>query len=314
MLVVFLLVVPHIKLFSRYNYFWVTPGTVYPYWLYLTNLYRELGLGTHSFLCVAWSLAIEEQYYLVWPLTVWLTNSRQLGVISLILFCGTALLRAGLFLFAGDSAMHLYHFTFTHLDGIALGSALAIAHSNQTRWGVLLERYARTAPFLGAAVLVLVLQAGLHTSPDLEHAYQPSMVLTYWLTALFYGSLLVASLRRGPIKALFSNSWLRTLGKYSYAAYLYQFVAAWVVQVTFGHLRARFSFLPDIERGWWRLFLVVLEIGATYGLAALSWRVLEGPLNEFKDRTPALQAHPRQRARSTVDETSMEERLEPAGR
>src|SRR4029077_4467980 len=73
---------------------------------------------------VTWSLAIEEQFYLVWPLLVWLIPRRAVQWTSLGIFLATLSLRMLLHLSA--SHVDLYTNTFTRLDGLAVGSFLAV--------------------------------------------------------------------------------------------------------------------------------------------------------------------------------------------
>ena len=61
-------------------------------------------------------------------------------------------------------------------------------------------------------------------------------------------------------------------------------VAAWIVQLTLGHFRRR----VPISDGFWLAGQFVVEVAVTYAMAVASWRVLEGPLNAFKERTPLL--------------------------
>jgi peptidoglycan/LPS O-acetylase OafA/YrhL len=288
--VVFLVVVPRLPaFFERFNYFWVVRGDGFPYWTYLSNWHSQLNTGTHRFLCVGWSLAIEEQYYLVWPLTVWFTSRRGLAIISVGLLGLSAGLRTYFLLALDWPAETVFSLTFCHLDGIALGSLLAMAWRDRVRYGALLDRFARLAAPLGIALFALVLYAGLTRREGTEHAYAPAMVLAFPLVALFYASVLVRSLTMpGWVRTIFSTPFLRMLGKYSYAAYLFQFAAAWLVDVVLGHAHARFAFVPVLDSPFGLLVRFALQVTAAYGLAALSWKVLEGPINAFKDRTPLL--------------------------
>jgi len=145
LLVIFLVIVPRIPFFEKTNYFWIVPGSSFPYWTYLSNWRDQFNAGTHMVLGVCWSLAIEEQYYLVWPLMVWCTRSRSLAAISLWLFASSALLRSILFFISGYSAAVVYRMTFTHLEGIALGSAIAVAWQDRERYRLVLQRLARLA-------------------------------------------------------------------------------------------------------------------------------------------------------------------------
>jgi peptidoglycan/LPS O-acetylase OafA/YrhL len=280
LLTIFLVIVPRVAAFDRWNDFWYLRGAALPYWTYLCN-WPQLGAGSHAFLCVCWSLAIEEQYYLVWPLAVRLTTPRRLAGISLALFATSAVSRIVL-LGGGTAPAALYKMTVTHLDGIALGSALAVAHADPGRWGAVLEKYARLLPAFGIALCALVWKASSEATARVEQIYQPVMVASYWLIAVFYGSLLVASLGEGRARALFSYPFLRRLGKYSYAAYLLQFVAGSLVRG--GLALARLGPMPYLE--------MILSVAASYGLAALSWALIEGPLHAYKNRAPALQLAP----------------------
>jgi peptidoglycan/LPS O-acetylase OafA/YrhL len=289
LLSVFLVIVPRIPAFDRWNDFWFLRGRALPYWTYLCN-WPQLGAGSHAFLCVCWSLAIEEQYYLVWPLTARLTTPAQLGLLSLALYVGSAILRLVL-LSGGAAPADLYHMTVTHLDGLALGSALAVAHADRARWGVVLERYARLLPALALALFVLILKASADATNRVEQIYQPIMVASYGVVALFYGSMLAGSLGDGRLRALFSGRFLRWLGKYSYAAYLVQFVAAALVRGGIALLARRVGFAPA-SLAPMRYLEMTLSVAASYGLAVCSWALIEGPLDAYKNRAPALQLRP----------------------
>jgi peptidoglycan/LPS O-acetylase OafA/YrhL len=289
LLTVFLVIVPRISAFDAFNDFWFLRGRALPYWAYLSN-WPQLGAGSHAFLCVCWSLAIEEQYYLVWPLTARLLTPARLGLVSLALFAGSAILRVVL-LGGGAAPVDLYHMTVTHLDGIALGSALAVAHADRARWGAVLEKYARLLPAFGLALLVLVGRSSAAATDRVEQIYQPIMVAGYWLVALFYGSLLVAALEPGRLRALFSHPFLRRLGRYSYAAYLLQFVAASVVRAGLALVARRLGLGPAIPAAA-RYLEMILAVAASYGLAACSWALIEGPLDAYKNQARALQMRP----------------------
>jgi len=293
LLVFFLVIVPRISFFGRTNYFWVVPGSSFPYWTYLSNWRDQLNAGTHSVLCVCWSLSIEEQYYLVWPLIVWCTNRRRLAVISLALFASSALLRSTLFFMAGYPADVVYRMTFTHLEGIALGSAIAVAWQDRERYRLVLQRLARLALPLGSALLVLVAYAGLKRGKGEDISYTPTMILAFPLIALFWGSIVIRSLTMdGIVKSIFTTRFLRLLGKYSYAAYLFQFAAAWFVDnVVVLQAHKRLPALPQLTGPAGLFSKFVLQVMATYGLAALSWKILEGPINAFKDSVPLLNPH-----------------------
>src|ERR1041385_3154063 len=118
LLVIFLAIVPALNFFSDRNYFFTSNGTTWQYWTFMVNLGSVTGMASHAFLAVAWSLSIEEQYYFVWPSLVRFVTVRTVQRICIIGLVGFALLRPVLYFFFHETATWLYHFTFTHLDGI----------------------------------------------------------------------------------------------------------------------------------------------------------------------------------------------------
>ncbi len=97
---------------------------------YTMNIARAAGWAYGGFLGHTWSLAIEEQFYLIWPLAVIVMLHRRAGLALLAWVAAScavlsAALRAVLDLRGFDSEM-LYNFTLTHVDGIFAGCAAAV--------------------------------------------------------------------------------------------------------------------------------------------------------------------------------------------
>ncbi|MBT5757653.1 MAG: acyltransferase [Acidimicrobiaceae bacterium] len=102
-----------------------------PFTLFYTmNIPRAAGWSGGGMLGHAWSLAIEEQFYLIWPVVaVALLNRRRSAVrMAQIAVAGavvSASLRAGMDA-AGVRSELLYNATFSHIDGVLAGCALAV--------------------------------------------------------------------------------------------------------------------------------------------------------------------------------------------
>jgi peptidoglycan/LPS O-acetylase OafA/YrhL len=216
-----------------------------------------------TYLGHTWTLAIEEQFYLLWPVLVLAAGKRRLALVTLTCAAGSAWARGHGF--AMDTLL-------ARSDGLALGGWLAaIRHTSGTpaRW----TKGVRVA--LGAlgilALGTLAARQGLGTrglwrSPGLT-------VLAFnlvWLGTLDFvlthsGHPALRPLRWSP---------LRQLGQVSYGLYLYH-LPILLIAVNIG----RGLGLPGKLYG-----LKVLAALACIPVAALSWRFIERPLLDRKDR------------------------------
>ena len=125
----------------------------WPYWLYLTNFSIADRGWVHGWVDVAWSLAIEEQFYLVWPLVIWLCPPR------LVVWLCTAIFVAEVFARSCARAsdmpvLPIYVVTWFRLDGLVIGALLAVA----LRRGIMpeLDRLAPVVVIVGVAGLIAV--------------------------------------------------------------------------------------------------------------------------------------------------------------
>ncbi len=164
-----------------------------------------------------WSLAIEEQFYMVWPWLVRRASSRGLIVACLVLIVLGPVARA-LWLANGLDFWGAYRLTFMRLDGLALGSLIAVArHAGGTQWAFFI-RFARWAvlPLIGA-LLVTFLSVG---------AFYPTsrfvLIAGHSMLNFFFASLLVlaASNQYGTLQRALTWPWLTRIGLYSYGTYV----------------------------------------------------------------------------------------------
>lgn len=246
------------------------------FWLHASNLPIAIQGFPNPILDIVWSLAVEEQFYLLWPLLVSLTPPRRLARVCLLLVCLAPLTRLGLSL-GGEGWPATYVLMPCRLDGLALGSLAACLSAHQQ------AQAGRWAPV--TAVLCALGVGGLAAYTRSAHLYgSVGQVLGYTLTSGVAFSLLLMALEGRVASRLLRAPGLQSLGTYSYALYL--------IHVPVGVVLRRRGFGAD---DWPALVgspllgqaLYYLLAGSlSFGLAWLSWRFLEAPILRLKRHFP----------------------------
>lgn len=251
------------------------------FWTFLSNfVFAERDQLQHGILVVAWSLAIEEQFYLVWAAVVWLCPPRRLGLVCIALLAGAPILRA-FEAAAGASPIQIYVQTPYRADALAAGAWLAWAVRAAPE--LMPRRFAASAIAAGAAGLVLLALSGEPRTWDTW----AEEGLGYSCLLLIASGLLVAA-HTGQQDSwcvrLFSLGWLRSVGRYSYCLYLIHLPMMWTMKdLVFDPTRAPRVF--DSAMPAQALFWVVAFLPA-YALAWLSWRYFEEPILRLKRFVP----------------------------
>lgn len=207
---------PHPKVanFSR-----VTGDEVW-YWLFLTNIKIAMAGGPrHAIMDVTWSLAIEEQFYLVWPLLVHLLTRARLALVCAALFLVAAGLRIAL-LALDVTPWTLYVITPTRIDGLCAGALVAIALRTPGLSRETLGRVATAVLAAGTATTAAV--AAVHGGlPWDGYGVQ---TIGYASLAVMFGGLVLKTALLGDTPTLLGRltrmRFLTTLGVLSYSLYL----------------------------------------------------------------------------------------------
>ena len=228
------------------------------FWVYLQNFWISAGKfssGPMHF----WSLAIEEQFYLVWPfLVLFVPRKRLLPILT-----GTIVFAAVLRFVLAAMHHNVFVFTFTRLDGLSAGAVLATLNSRQS-----LARWAR--PMLAMAGLAVVASAVL--GHFFRNSFDPTFVAAKYtlITAVYAGAIGWLLCRPASTSAkLLSMRWLRYIGRISYGLYVYHpFVFAW----SYHH----FAGQPMLVRA-------ALATAFTFALSTVSWFAFERWFIRLKD-------------------------------
>lgn len=263
-------------------WFWSTPVTwssariwLWTYSLNFGHMFQRVPISdVYSHF---WSLAVEEQFYLVWPVIIWFCSRRALQWLIVILLAGMPVMRWLLIELNILSTYQLYFFTPTLFDAFAAGAALVVFD-----WGVIV--HARRAMWIAIAVMIGAgvaanLTEGLHFSLwSMGYPYfMPHAVQFAWgytLLNLCAALVLLACLRDEA--NVFAHPLLVNIGKISYGIYIihrpvYRIVVA-IQPILLAHM-------PSVMVN---IVSVAIFAGGSVALASISYRFFESPLLRLK--------------------------------
>jgi peptidoglycan/LPS O-acetylase OafA/YrhL len=223
-----------------------------------------------------WSLAVEEQFYLLWPFL--LVRARTLHQARML--CSSVFLLSALFRFATWAFLVnglSYSPTLpSHAGDLALGALLAMSYRDPVLW----QRVARLAP-----ITLLLGAAGFFATALVAHSFRPDTVPMYLYgmpsITIVFASLLALSLGEGLTARIFSVAWLRWLGGISYGVYVYHILLAPLYRFVTS------AIAPHASRNEGLGLLFLVAVAMTLLVAQLSFRFFEQPILRLKDRFAA---------------------------
>jgi peptidoglycan/LPS O-acetylase OafA/YrhL/CubicO group peptidase (beta-lactamase class C family) len=212
-----------------------------------------------------WSLAIEEQFYLLWPLlfAAGMRLLRPAGLLVAVLAAvlGSSALMAGLYL-AGEDLSRIYYGTDTRASALLIGVALALLWTHERRQST---AWSRHTAFEGAGVLGLIVLLACYIWLHEQHEllYLGGFQIVALATAVVIMAATAHSARLLP--RLLEASPMLWIGRRSYGLYLWHWPVFLLVA-------------PAASESWQRWSADALRIGLTVLLAALSYRFVEQPV------------------------------------
>jgi peptidoglycan/LPS O-acetylase OafA/YrhL len=240
---------------------------------FTSNFVMVLFPNTHNAVLVTWSLAIEEQFYLLWPFAVRFLNTRQLIRLLVAILVMEPLLR-GLVTPFTQSWEPTYYLTPFRLDGLALGSLIALLLEN--------ERAKARITSLAAPVFFVSIASLLGSMAIFPAFRRPanSIVfnsLGYTLVILASASLICYTLlhEKAIVTRILSLRGLTVLGTISYGVYLFHGI-----------------FIESVTVHGHKLISRLLALAAVTLYCWLSFRFYEQPIIRWahkvvKERLPA---------------------------
>jgi peptidoglycan/LPS O-acetylase OafA/YrhL len=243
------------------------------FWVYLQNwLFAYTGqFPGSSYLDHFWSLAIEEQFYIVWPTVIFLLNRRFLLLLCPLLIVVALALRVQLLL-EGSSWVTIYVHTFARMDVLMCGALLRLLYELKLP----LLKAARHWLVALAALLFVAIAALFAMQMDFARG-PGTQTVGYLVIALLFGLLIHFTLQSqgGILQRLFEHRWLVTLGKYSYGAYILHWPIFYFLYTTSGFYRWAVYSYGNLAA---LALILTVGMGGTLSLAALSWHCFEAPM------------------------------------
>jgi peptidoglycan/LPS O-acetylase OafA/YrhL len=201
-------------------------------WLYAVNVYiARDGDWTFSYLNHFWSLAIEEHFYLFWPLVVFLLARRPRTLIAVSLAVSLGALLARLIgSLAGLSWWTTYVLTPFRLDGLALGAFLAVTARQPGGLEWLIRALPRVATVAGGLLVGTFVWTRLvsHQALELVLPVRAGTVLILLACLLTWA---VTAPKQSFTSRFFRSGTMAFFGTYSYGMYVYHhFISYYLVE------------------------------------------------------------------------------------
>lgn len=262
---------------------WV-PGAAY--WLYMQNY--VLAFDDHELRWTAhfWSLAIEEQFYFVWPIVALATPRKRLVALTVGLIFACVAFRAGFTLKSHvwdplTTVKFAYRATFTRADGLLLGALVAILQRESSHTISHLWRRLRFPLFVMNGLGLL----GLYVVAKGLNGYDRRVIAVgYFMLALFFASA-VSMCADGQIgaraKAFLSSKVLVSCGKVSYGMYIFHWP---LLALSVPWLKRTQETLGEGAKIGLNFGFIVGSIVLIWAFAQVSFRFFESPFLKLKEK------------------------------
>jgi peptidoglycan/LPS O-acetylase OafA/YrhL len=259
------------------NSYWIgletLHGRVMEFLLYYSN-YATVFVGwAPPSLGAFWSLAVEEHFYLFWPMFIKVTPRNKLLVWCAIIALLALFSRLAIVAFR-VTWLAAYYLTTSRVDSLIVGAMTAILVRQYPDWP------RRWMMALGGTMLV-ILSAVAVWRHGLTFNDWPMRTFGYSVLALLFASLVwLAGATQGRTSRLLSNPILVAFGKYSYCLYVFHLLVLMVCERWLGP-----RLFPVL--GWSGsapLPLFTVSMTAVFVVAYLSWRLYERPFLSLKER------------------------------
>lgn len=236
------------------------------WWYIFQDLSYFESMGTPSLLTHFWSLAVEEQFYIVWPLLIFLALTYKLNkkiiLSSILIIAALSAIAMALLYVPGTDPSRVYYGTDTRVFSLLIGAALAFVWPSRKLAKNLPPRIRVAMDTVGITALFLVIFMMCTSNEYDSFLYQGGMVLISLLAAILIAVLVHPS---SQLNRWLSFKPLRWIGVRSYGIYLWQYPI--LILTT-----------PLVDTGETSIIRTILQIILILVISDISYRFVENPI------------------------------------
>jgi peptidoglycan/LPS O-acetylase OafA/YrhL len=222
--------------------------------------------GPASPLTHIWSLGIEEQFYLIWPILVILgftfIKRKRIRVVAILIGVVLSVWLMEFLYVPGEDPSRVYYGTDTRAFSLLLGAALAFVWPSQRLSKTLPRQASLVLESVGIAGLLLIIILFMNTSEFDPFHYQGGMLVLSLITTLVVAAFAHPASKLGKWLSIKPIRWV---GVRSYGIYLWHYPI--IILTT-----------PIVNTDGIDVWRITLQIGATLIISALSYRFVETPI------------------------------------
>ena len=227
-------------------------------------VFKGVYIGNRTHL---WSLAVEEQFYLIWPFLIFMTTKRWVLGLSI---CGILLSLTSkiYFSFFTPYWMGVNAATFSCFDALSLGALIAFLQKNRVQ----AFKPKLFKIYLSISIVIYIL---LFVSPGYLNQQLHELLLNFATSVVYFFVIIIAANNgfSGNFKSFLENKTILYLGRISYGLYLYH---AFVADIYYSCLMKYFPKLTgDAD-------LCIIFFILSILLASISWYLIEKPILNLK--------------------------------
>lgn len=246
------------------------------HFLYLQNYLTEYNFDAFMYVNHTWSLAVEEQFYIFWPIVflfIYRKSPSKALLLCVFLICVSWLCRWGLVSLGHEKLA--YTALFSRMDELSMGAFLSVCF---VHYKYQLEKYADVFGYVMLSMgLLLMGSFVLYWTTIPPRTIMINSGLIY--CAIFYSSLLayiLLSPNTSYVKRLFCLRILRYTGRISYGLYIFHVPVMMMVGV----------YISSYQLGFVMNHLCIFILGGALSIivASLSYKYFERPILKLKDK------------------------------